>query len=367
MRRWLASNHIKWIQRLTLLLGCFAAVAFKFISPIPSSAQTDATGKLVFTDVPPSYTAYVYDLASDTQQALTPDYIQDFGRRWPIDETHVLVDLCFARNYCWPEVRGIVNAQDLDRFEIARQLWQEDYGPPSWSPDGKYIAFAKESGPHLLVFNAYVMNSDGTDMVDLTPNDYKDGFDFIWSPDNAHLAFTCSGNYRLCIAARDGSSLKRVTVANAPISTIAWSPDGASIALVIREISGYQLFIIDADGSNPRRLLPTERPWIGELAWSPNSTQIAFVSGDQENNIGELYFVNPDGTNLHDLSQSNLPNEFSPVWSPDGSHIAFFSFQDSGIIYLYTIDEDGSELRRWTDNKSFTGADTPPPVLFWLP
>jgi hypothetical protein len=100
----------------------------------------------------------------------------------------------------------------------------------------------------------------------------------------------------------------------------AFSPDGATIAFARRFLDatrwtpGRQLWLMHADGTNPRPL--TDAPLYSHLAfaWHPGGAQIAFVRSNQAdlNEPPELWIINADGSNPLRL----VINAYAPQWLP---------------------------------------------------
>jgi len=132
---------------------------------------------------------------------------------------------------------------------------------PSWSPDGKRIAFNSNlSGDHLM----YIVDVDGSHVVDLSR--VGEGWQVDWSPDGRSILFTSHrdhpDNYTDVYVMRpDGSAVLRLTHGRA--YTPAWSPDGDSFVF-----SAPGLFIMDPDGSD---VIALHTPGVGETSlpdWS---------------------------------------------------------------------------------------------------
>ncbi len=124
---------------------------------------------------------------------------------------------------------------------------------PSWSPDGKRIAFNSNlTGDHVM----YIAQADGSKVVDLSG--VGEGWQVDWSPDGRFILFTShrdhpDNNTDVYVMRPDGSGVRRLTHQLA--TTPAWSPDGKHIVF-----SAPGLFVMNPDGTGVTPL-PTD---VGE-------------------------------------------------------------------------------------------------------
>lgn len=131
----------------------------------------------------------------------------------------------------------------------------------------------------------------------------------------------------------DGTDERRLTVTATGNSLFPeWSPDGRKIAF--SNLS--QIYVMNADGTDLRQVATGGG---AHPCWSPDGKRIAFT-GPAVGGASDILVVNLDGTGLVNLTNSP-GNDARPDWSPDGRHIAFNSNRD-GNPEIYVINADGS-------------------------
>ncbi len=137
-------------------------------------------------------------------------------------------------------------------------------------------------------------------------------------------AFDLNTISQLFIMFPDDPSSARILV-NTGTADLAprWSPDGTQIAFVSDRQGSpgfFRLYVMDADGRNIRGLFDPFRHPEGDLefAWSPDGKNIALVNRVTgfRNNRRSLYIVNAETLDRQLVARS-LPDRFSPDWSPD--------------------------------------------------
>lgn len=139
--------------------------------------------------------------------------------------------------------------------------------------------------------------------------------------------------------APDGSLTERLTRTPGLESDLSWSPDGSKFAFVraATERSAVEVYRANADGSGVQRLT-RHRRFSGGPTWSPDGTKIAYTtdkdspeprSENARPPLIQLYVMDADGTNHRRLVRSRMDN-VDPVWSPDGTKIVFSLLRPTG-------------------------------------
>jgi Tol biopolymer transport system component len=243
----------------------------------------------------------------------------------------------------------LMNADGSGQTRLTNNSLRDDY--PTWSPDGKRIAFVTQSE---VLTSINLMNSDGTNISQLTTifinsnKDYFGQFGISWSPDGVKIAFQDSTD--IFTINVDGSNRINLTKGQFVNYEPTWSPDGSQIAFArsIYTHGAYpNIYTMSADGSNVTKITNCEG-YCATLSpdWSPDGGLIAFTYiGDSDTDINNIALVNPDGTNL----QYN-PFGFAPKWSPEGTKIVFYETRyPDRISQIWVMNRDGSGLTQLTN------------------
>ncbi len=115
-----------------------------------------------------------------------------------------------------------------------------------------------------------------------------------------------------------------------------WSPDGKRIAFVSNRDGSPQIYVMNSDGSAPKRLT-FQGKYNTTPSWSPRGDLIAFTARD-ERNAFDIFTINVDDKKVARLTQDASGNE-EPSFSPNGRLILFTSTRNGGRgLYVMTAD-----------------------------
>lgn len=213
---------------------------------------------------------------------------------------------------------------------------------PTWSPDGKKLAYTCTYTLRLGHSDIDVLDVATGNIRSITEKDQSSSQP-AWSPDGKSLAFvrrkkTDHDIYTIDLTTRVE---KRLTEDGGDKGHPSWSPDGQQLVFHQSDsaTSMGAIFVINIDGSGEKRVLLATG--ARDPSWSPDGKQIAFVSwrGDKESGG---YLMNADGSNVLPLLWDDQPR--SPVWSPDGRKLLFQSGTQKEAV-IYQIDVDGQNKK----------------------
>ncbi|MDZ7682278.1 MAG: DPP IV N-terminal domain-containing protein [Fodinibius sp.] len=231
------------------------------------------------------------------------------------------------------------------------------------SNNGDKIAFSRGTNND---WDLYVMNTDGSNVQRLTQLSNLYSIYASWSPDDSKLTFSAfgsSGYENIYTINADGTNMKLLTDDKGNDTLPSWSPDGSKIvfnsdrdrpdATYNDRADGEDIITVNADGGNMQFV--TENDANNEYArWSPDGSKIVFVSNRNNDNDVEIYVMDANGGNPKRLSNNSSPFDYFPSWSPNGETIVF-----EGENGLYTVPASGSGTAQKISNSE--DYDTP----FW--
>lgn len=142
------------------------------------------------------------------------------------------------------------------------------------------------------------------------------------SPDGSRIAFSSlsRNGWDIKMYSMDLNRLVQFQHYSGTNLSPAWSPDGLRLAFSSSRNGDPDIYIVDASaGSEPRRLTQTPGPDVSPV-WNPKTgAQIAFVSG--RTGLPQIYTMESDGTNVQRVTDQGYA--VSPAWSPNGQFLAF--------------------------------------------
>ena len=227
----------------------------------------------------------------------------------------------------------------------------------AWSPDGRYVAFARERRDGLKPgdeYDIFLATARGRITRNLTNGAGDFNLSPSWSPDGKQLAFS-PGHYGsfIAIVNRDGSNFHILYTSAGPVigAEPAWSPDGQTIAF--DDTRTYprvpHVYTVPASGgAEPQVLLiDAQSP-----AWSPDGSKLAFLRPrDESPGLADLFVANEDGSNPRKLvSAASIASR--AAWSPDGAQIAFVRASQTRSS-IYAVDVSSGAIRRLIRGRPF--------------
>jgi len=229
--------------------------------------------------------------------------------------------------------------------QIARYSYASD-GSPSFSPDGRTIAFVR----------AYAEGIDSICMIDIDGSNFRvvirdaHAGEIAWSPDGRTIAFYSEQDGGIHLVDVDGTNERvlwqRTSGPNQ--DSPSWSPDSSRIYYASGDV-----WVANADGSGSRVLADLPR-YVSWVALSPDGSSIAFSEQEAGGTSSAIWIMDADGSNVRRVTDAASGNWYSMTWSPDGSRLLIVDDQGGAVF----IDPDGTSIGRLTppDGWSIAGA-----------
>jgi Tol biopolymer transport system component/DNA-binding winged helix-turn-helix (wHTH) protein len=214
-------------------------------------------------------------------------------------------------------------------------------GRTRFSPDGKWVAFVRTS-PALS--ELYVVPATGGPTRRVTTNAGRvDSLD--WLPDGSGLIFSSSrsGKYQAWEVSLEGGEMVPVSGLEGQCRDVTVSPDGTRLAYQRWE-TDVNIFRMKISGGDPVRVTTATQTDDSPIV-SPDGKRVAFMSN--RTGFWEVWGINPDGTDERRITNVHGPPAGSPRWSPDGKRLVF-DVHNGQLADIYVISADGGEPTRLT-------------------
>ena len=181
---------------------------------------------------------------------------------------------------------------------------------PTFSPDGLLVAFTRSVDGNADIFSKPRL---GGTLKRLTRNPRIDA-NPAWSPSGRELAFTSdrSGTPQIYVMDVDGANVRRVSRAGSNNDGASWHPEGSRIAYAHRHESGNRFDIAVIDLVTLENKILTAGPGSHEApSYSPDGSRIAFES--TRNGSRQIWVIDADAGNLRRLTSEG--ENYAPAWS----------------------------------------------------
>jgi Tol biopolymer transport system component len=250
----------------------------------------------------------------------------------------------------------VMNADGSGQRNITNHPANDGFGV--WSPDGNRMAFVSDRdgsyGIYIMILDV-LQNAEFSKPVKIS--DKRPSSRVSWSPDGSRIIFDAWPERDLFIVNSDGSDLRRLT--NTPESEFQpqFSPDGSTIVFCLTADERQNICVMNPDGTGKKKITDDGVSFFP--TWSPSGKRIAFNSSRPGRQDIDIAVIDADGSNRKWLTDHPRHDEF-PSWSPDGSRIAYQS--DRGVHQIFIMNSDGSDNRSLSNNTSYENGEP-----YWRP
>lgn len=216
----------------------------------------------------------------------------------------------------------VVNTDGGGLTNLTNNLSQETN--PAWSPDGQWIAYIFTNSSNKT--NICNMKSNGSNnyfVTEILEGDVVQNFKPYWSPDGTKLSFTRYGNfwlttnYELFSIHSNGADMVNISNNSDNDYYPLWSPDSTKIIFASDRDGNFNIYLWLASNPNDLQQLTDNTGDDAHHCWSPDGQKIVFASKrDDSPTKYQIYVMNADGSNQTRLVYDATMDCTVPQWQP---------------------------------------------------
>ena len=220
---------------------------------------------------------------------------------------------------------------------------------PSMSADGKVIVYEENFGlwkldtssGHATEVKIDIASDEKDNNFEVrTFNNQADSYDL--SPTTRRAAISIHGE--IFTIATDRGDISRLTRSYWRDDSPTWSPDGKWIAFVTDQSGREELWLMDEEGKNARKISDSDSE-KNAIVWAPDSKSLAYTASDHK-----LYLFTLEGNLTKVLATNEASNIAGPEFSPDGKWISFSKAAGDFRPHIFVLSlADGKERRLFGD------------------
>lgn len=235
---------------------------------------------------------------------------------------------------------------------------------PYWSPDGKNISFVSTGKYNLLSTNIWVMDNTGNNKVQLTLSSSSTHTFNPWSPDGTKILYISDsmGNYELWTMNANGSNKKQLTEGAHVDNYLgtrgwdaSWCSDGMQVVYTSQGIKNgnkaADIWIVDTDGTNNTKITDDGKQNLRPRC-QPGGEKIAYLSN--ASGTGGIWIMNKDGSGKIQVEDGQV---YDIEWSPDGTKILYVKEERENLTSrIWIMDADGANKKALANNPAETSS-----------
>lgn len=281
-------------NRFVLLIGIFLCCILVLVSCGNIVRETTATLEITDTPTPTITLSLIPTLTATPLPSFTPT---------PTFSLQGRITFIYSEGFsyiAYLDSNYEIILLALEDFDYAR-----DY---AFSPDGKYLVFEKRING---ISELYLLDLETEEEIQLTILELSGITKGYWSPNSKEIAFHGNDEEIYIISAENGEG-HQVTYNRAIRGNIRWSPDGKQIAYVASD-GDLEIFIISSDGTGMVQLTNNR---IRDLypCWSPDGRYIAYVTSDD---VNKSLVISSEDSIIQEILFNGIITIQDPMWMGD--------------------------------------------------
>ena len=258
--------------------------------------------------------------------------------------------IAFTRSTTENDALFVANRDDSRVRQLASLKPPDFFSAPSWSPDGKTVAYSVSGVTKGRRASLSAISADGGPEMPIGSHTWYHVLALNWLPDGHGLIAIANEQFpvhQIWYVSYPGGQPRKITNDLNSYSGLSFNKDASALVTVQNETTSHIWVTAPGNPASTKEISTGRLDGLNSMAWAGNGN-LYFEAPDNNTQDTQIWSTSANGMGRRQITSEHLNGQAAPCG--DDQHLVFLSFR-SGIQHIWRSDLDGGGLRQLTQGE----------------